>query len=113
MAAITITGSNTTTGDLTLSNHGNITVSRGSIVTWIIGPNSGVSAITAISNKNDPGSVDVFKPNPSKVPGNSKNWQGTIDPDLSPIPAHEDYSMQWTDEAGNSHPFDPRISVNR
>ena len=110
MPVIKITGSNTSTGTLTLDDAGNTTTTRGSIVTWQIMPNSGVSAITNIYNDDSPGSVDVFDPDPSQV-GGSTNWSGTINPNLS-VPAYENYSIDWTDELGGTHTYDPRISVN-
>ncbi|MFC4722190.1 hypothetical protein ACFO5O_07650 [Geojedonia litorea] len=110
MPAITITASNSSTGTLTLSDNGSTVANRGQIVTWIIGPNSGVSSITAINH--DTNSSDVFDPDPAPVGGNSRNWQGTINPNLA-VPAFEDYYIQWTDSSGNSHTYDPRISVNQ
>jgi len=109
MASITITASNSATGDLTLSDNGDTTANRGTTVTWVIGPNSGVSSITAISNKST--SVDVFSPDPSQV-GNSSNWQGTVNPNLA-VPSEEDYNIYWDDSSGTNHCYDPKIRVNQ
>ena len=109
MPSITITGSDASTGNLTLSDNGSTDANRGTVVTWIVGPNSGVSAITSITT--DAGSTDVFSPDPSAVGGASKNWQGTVNSAIS-VPVTEDYTIGWTDSSGGSHSFDPRINVN-
>lgn len=110
MPSITITGSDTSNGTLTLSDNGTTSANRGQIVTWIIGPNSGVQSIDAINN--DSNSTDVFNPDPAPVGGNSTNWQGTVNPNLA-IPAEEDYTITWTDPSGVQHSYDPKIQVNR
>lgn len=107
MPSIIITGSNPKTGRLILSDNGITITSRSQKVTWIIGPHSGVSAITAISAK--PDSINVFNPIPQPV-GNSTNWQGTVDPDLT-VPAEELYDIFWNDASNNNHQFDPKIRV--
>jgi hypothetical protein len=107
MPSITITASNTLTGDLVLSDHGITIASRAQKVTWIVGPHSGVSAIVAISAK--PGSANVFNPLPRQL-GNSANWQGTINPGLQ-LPAEELYDIFWTDNNHITHQFDPKIQV--
>ncbi|WP_299162421.1 hypothetical protein [uncultured Eudoraea sp.] len=116
MPSIRITGSDTTTGDLTLSPSGAVGANKSQIVTWIINPNSGVSSIKEIKNKTT--SVDVFNPDPAPVGGGSTNWQGTINPNLTipdPPPLTEDYNIVWYDEKNppEEHTFDPKISVNR
>lgn len=115
MPTIRITGSDPVTGNLTLSPSGPVVANRSQIVTWILAPNSGVSSIKSITNKTT--SVDVFNPDPGPVGGNSTNWQGTINPNLTipdPPPLNEDYNIVWYDEQDppHEHPFDPRISVN-
>lgn len=108
MAAIRITDSDSSNGNLTLSDNGNTDASRGEIITWIIGPHSGVKSITAITVKT--GSANVFDPDPAKL-GGSENWQGTVKKVLD-IPSYEDYNIYWDDSTGTNHCFDPRISVN-
>lgn len=108
MPTIQITASNASDGTLTLSDAGNTTTSKGSTVTWQVMPGSGVSAITNIYA--DSGSADVFNPDPAPV-GNSSNWSGRVNPNLT-TPAYEDYSIDWTDDNGGTHTYDPRISVN-
>lgn len=112
MPSITITGSDASTGTLTLSDHGTTDANRGQQVTWIIGPNSGVSSITSITH--DANSSEVFSPLPAKL-GNSNNWQGTVNQALQVPPTiTENYSIYWNDEntpPGN-HRYDPQIRVN-
>ncbi|MDH3711486.1 MAG: hypothetical protein OER04_16450 [Cyclobacteriaceae bacterium] len=114
MASITITGSDASTNALTLSDHGVTETTRSEVVTWIIGRNSGVSSIANIFH--DPNSTEVFNPLPGKMPGNSTNWQGTVNPNLSFPPGQnqvvESYTICWKDASGNSHCFDPQIRVN-
>jgi hypothetical protein len=111
MPSITITGSDASTGTLTLSDNGSTDANRGQIVTWVVNPNSGVSAITAINNYED--SIDVFNPDPAALGGNSKNWQGTVNPSLVVPPTKiETYYINWTDASGGTHTYDPMIRVN-
>ena len=107
MPSITITASNTSTGGLTLSDHGVTIAMRTQRVTWIIGPQSGVMAITGITVKDS--STNVYDPQPHQL-GNSSNWQGTISPSI-PVPAEELYNIIWTDSSGSEHQFDPKIQV--
>ena len=107
MPSIIITGSDPKTGKLILSDHGITITSRSQKVTWIIGPHSGVSAITAISPK--PDSINVFNPIPQPL-GISTNWQGTVDANLK-VPAEELYNIFWNDIHNNNHQFDPKIRV--
>lgn len=108
MAAINITGSDPNNGNLTLSDHGNSSVSRGEVVTWTIRPHSGVDSITAITVK--PNSTNVFGSGPAKL-GNSSNWQGKIKAELE-IPTEEEYNIDWKDSEGTTRTFDPKLSVN-
>ena len=57
MAAIRITGSDTSTGNLTLQDTNgnsatNFNAQRGHTITWEIQPNSGVGALTGFAQKN-------------------------------------------------------------
>lgn len=116
MASTTITGSDTATGNLTLSDHGNTDCKREEVVTWVILPQSGVSQITGITPK--PGNVNIFADGPGKLPGASKNWHGTVKGAASlPVPPPpgiviEEYNISWTDSAGKNHIFDPKLQVN-
>lgn len=106
---ITIQGINSD-GTLILSDNGNTVASRGDTVTWIIGNNSGVASISSI---HDTSLVDVFNPEPTKMPGNSTSWQGTIRSDLSPLPQSESYCIYYkklNDPTVYNH--DPVIQVN-
>ena len=110
MPQIRITGSNAATKQLTLSDNGFTTTSRGSIVTWVIAPNAGdIVSISKIHQYDN--SVDVFSPDPHQV-GQSKNWQGTINSAIA-VPAEEKYYINWIDSSGIMHQFDPRIRVNQ
>lgn len=105
--SITILGSDTATGELTLSDHGVTVAKRSQKVTWVIGPKSGVVSITGITVKE--GSTNVFDPEPHQL-GNSSNWQGTVSAAVQP-PAEELYNITWTDSEGTEHTFDPKIQV--
>jgi len=117
MAAIRITGSDPGTGDLTLQDSNgnsatNFNAQRGHVITWEIQPNSGVSAITGFAQENVNGNTNVFSSYPSQQ-GNSSNWQGTVDANLSSSNSYTDtYEINWQDAQGNSHTYDPRIQVN-
>jgi hypothetical protein len=112
---ITITAGNASTGVLTLSDQGTTNVDRGDQVTWVIGPGSGVAAITAIVEK--PNSADVFNPDPGPVAGTT-NWQGNVNPNVAPGTV-ESYTIQWTtagsgwlnEGGGQPKSYDPIIRV--
>ncbi len=106
---ITITYGDPVTGILTLSDRGNTNVDPGDTVTWNIANNSGVAAITAISD--DPNSTDVFNPNPAPV-GGSTNWRGTVNPSIAKG-SQESYTICWIATSGATPPcYDPKIIVN-
>ena len=107
MPVITITASDPSTGELTLSDHGNTVASRSQKVTWVVSPNSGVKAIIGITVKE--GSTNVFDPLPKQL-GNSANWRGTISPTIE-VPAEELYNIIWIDGDDNEHVYDPKIQV--
>jgi len=118
MAAIRITGSDTSSGNLTLQDSsGNpattFNAQRGHVITWEIQPNSGVSALTGFAQKqNVNGNTNVFSSYPAQQ-GNSSNWQGTVDPNLNSTSSFTDtYEIYWQDTNGNSHTYDPMIQVN-
>ena len=109
MAAIKITKSNTSSGDLTMSDHGNTTVDKGEIVTWIVGPKSGVEKIVNIQKYCTSG--DIFSVAPHAVGGKSKNWQGTVKSNGN-IPDEEIYFIEWIDAlTGDSHIYDPKLKM--
>jgi hypothetical protein len=94
---------------LILSDKGQTNVDPGDTVTWLLGPNSGVESITAITKKED--STNVFKPEPAPV-GGSKNWAGTVDP-FVPKGSEELYNILWkADGEDVINIFDPKIQVN-
>lgn len=95
-------------GGLILSDRGKTEVDPGDTVTWIIHPRSGVNEITGIINNSE---INIFSEGPSRVGGNSKNWRGTVDPNI-PRGSEEDYDIAYT-KAGSTtnRMFDPKISV--
>lgn len=117
MAAILITGSDTSIGDLTLKDKNgnsatNFNAERGHIITWEIQPKSGVSGLTGFAQKNVNGNQNVFSAFPAKV-GSSNNWQATVDPSLNSSNSYTDsYEIVWEDAQGNPYTYDPRIQVN-
>ena len=97
-------------GTLQLSDNGNTTANLGDTIQWIIDNNSGVATISSI---HDTSSVDVFNPDPARQQGNSQNWQGTINPGLSPLPQEESYCIYYTKPGSSIVYFqDPKIIVN-
>lgn len=104
---ITIEGINSDNA-LILSDRGRTIANPGDTVTWLIGNQSGVEAITSIDAK--AGSPNVFNPDPGPV-GGSTNWRGTIDPNISDD-QEEDYSIGYTKTSGGSFSFDPKIQVS-
>ena len=80
-------------GTLQLSDNGNTTANPGDIIQWIVDPQSGVDKISSI---HDTSAADVFYPDPTRQPGNSPNFQGTINPNLTPLPQTESYCIYYT-----------------
>jgi len=109
---IFISESDSSTGDLTMSDGGWTDCDHNNHVFWIIMPNSGVKSITAISPKSGNPNVFVEGPSPvgSALPSNSV-WKGKIDTEID-IPTTENYDIEWLDEDDNSHTYDPTIRVN-
>lgn len=104
---VTITGINND-GTLQLTDNGNVSANPSDTVTWLIGANSGVQSIDAIVDKSLP--TDVFNPDPTRQP-NSTSWQGTINPAINST-VSETYIINYTDNNGVPHRFDPVIQVN-
>ncbi|WP_461150420.1 hypothetical protein [Spirosoma pulveris] len=93
---------------LILSDNGITRVSRGDTVQWIIGPGSGVSAITGIQRTS---TTNVFSPDPAPI-GGSSMWRGQIDSGL-PIPSEEEYCIHYISAIDNiEHKSDPKIQVD-
>jgi hypothetical protein len=105
---ITILGIDPNSFALILSDHGITNVNPGDTVTWNIGANSGVASINSITETSG---VDVFDPDPAVEP-NSTSWQGTVNPTIA-RGSEESYTIYYTaDNGGETHRFDPKISVN-
>lgn len=95
-------------GSLILSDNGSTNVNPADTVTWQIGANSGVAAITGII---DSSSIDIFFPDPAPL-ANSSSWQGTVNP-LIARGSEENYTINYTRANGNeTGSFDPKIQVN-
>jgi hypothetical protein len=106
---ITILGINPSDNSLILSDNGNTNVNPSDTVSWHIGQNSGVAAITAITDNNN--STDVFNPDPAPI-ANSTNWQGTVSPTIAKGTV-ENYTILWVAASGSGmFRYDPKISVN-
>ena len=96
-------------GSLQLSDNGSTTANPGDTIQWNIGPNSGVASISSI---HDTSSTDVFSPDPSKQPGNSTSWQGTINSSINSV-TEEDYCISYTIPGSSQvYTHDPKIIVN-
>ncbi|WP_194974016.1 hypothetical protein [Aquiflexum lacus] len=94
-------------GGLILSDRGNTEVDPGDTVTWIIHPRSGVNEITGIINNSE---INIFSEGPSRV-GNSKNWRGTVNPNIG-RGSEEEYDIAYTKNGSTTNRmFDPKISV--
>lgn len=116
MAAIRITGSDTSTGNLTLqdidgNSASNFPAGRGQVITWEIQPGSGVSALTGFAQKNVNGNTNVFSSYPAQE-ANSGIWQGTVDANLPQGGYTDSYEISWEDAQENSYTYDPMIIVN-
>ena len=113
---ITILKGDPTTQQLTLDPPlGNLTVTAGDQINWVIGANAGVTAIIGIVEKPGP-NHDVFNPDPTQLP-NSTTWQGNINPAFT-SETEEAYSIQWANATPywlNHNPpvytYDPVIRV--
>lgn len=114
---ITITGSNIGQKTLTFEHGDVLNAYQGDQVTWVLGPNCGVAAITAITDK--PESPDLFSGGSEPAPQNPQKtvWEGTLDPN-APIDSVESYSITWTSVGGGWHGqnqggiiTDPKIQI--
>jgi hypothetical protein len=104
----TITIEGIQNGDLVLSDHGQSEVDWDDTVTWVARQGSGVKEITAITP--NPGSENVFDPDPAPVGGAPRTWRGTINP--AKRGKREVYTIEYTAENDSPAQFDPIIQVN-
>lgn len=128
---ILILGSNPDNGKLLLSDGDRSFTHRNGIVKWVNLPFSGVKEIKAIYpkiNGTPEGDTDIIPNECNEIfkegdPKQSENtlaqqfdaiWVGHVDP--AKISGHQRviycYSIDWTDENGIQHTFDPEIEVN-
>jgi hypothetical protein len=92
-------------GRLQLSDNDHTKAGHNDTVVWVIAPQSNVASIE-IEKKS--GSIEIFAIPPRPI-GNI--WQGVISPTAPPSPPEYQYSILWKDTSGNSHVYDPKISV--
>ncbi len=103
---IKITGSNSSTGSLKLSDHGHTVATPGDTILWQIGRHSGVDSITLIEEKKS--SYDIFSRDPEPQ---GRNWTGEIS-STAPGGAEYRYSIYWkASENGPVKKHDPIISI--
>jgi len=100
---ISVTGSNTSTGELDL-DFPNLEAFSGDTILWKIHPKSGVDTIEVIREKT--GSTDIW----STRPQNGNHWKGIIK-DGVPENYEYNYEIAWKKD-GQEYLFDPKISVN-
>jgi hypothetical protein len=101
---IHIKSGNPTNGSLDLSDTGHSYVARFTRITWVIDDNSNVGSIKDIGKKK--GSPSIFILAPTRK---GSNWTGKVVfvPQLD-----YQYYITWTEKGnGNSHTYDPKISV--
>lgn len=108
---INITGATPSTDELELKDDFNrpakiFKVKAGKTIQWLVNTNK-VKDIKNIYKKTK--SDDVFISGPNRI-GSSRNWQGTIDPGARG--KCEDYNIEWIDQSGHLHIYDPLIQVN-
>jgi hypothetical protein len=101
---ISIEGSDLSTGYLNLSDHGHTQADAGDTILWHIDHKSNVDSITSIEAKSVSNNFWSSLPH-----SQGNNWTGDIDPS-APANAEYNYSIRWT-EHGNSHIYDPKISI--
>ena len=123
-ATITITGSDSGTGNLVLKDSKGNPASvfdtiAGKCIKWKIGKESNVSSISLIAKKDT--SDNIFKKLPHKKLL-SKSWKGKTEhyeklkeklkgketPEGYFI---EDYFIEWKNKSDSTHKYDPRIQV--
>jgi len=107
---IKITGSDASTGTLTLEDVNgnpadNFQIAAGSKIQWLVKSNS-IKDVTNIYAK--PDNPNVFSDGPQRR-GKSQNWGGQIDDNAGG--QEESYNIDWVDESGNGHTYDPKIQV--
>ncbi|MEO7800418.1 MAG: hypothetical protein ABIR81_00380 [Ginsengibacter sp.] len=80
-------------------------IDAGKKVQWLIQTNA-IQDVTNIFKKST--SSNIFSEEPHRL-GNSTTWEGTIS--SSATGQEEDYNITWTDQAGATYLFDPKIQV--
>ncbi|MCW3109332.1 MAG: hypothetical protein JWQ09_3838 [Segetibacter sp.] len=103
---IKIIGSNTSTGNLELDDHGHTIANPGDTILWQIQNTSGVESIISIQEKS--ASANIWS-TPPHAQGNI--WTGEIS-SIAPAGAIYNYSIAWLAKgAGGAHIYDPIISI--
>lgn len=101
---IRIKGSDPSTGNLDLSDHGHTPARAGDTIIWQIAQDSGVDSIISIQEKSGSANIWSTLPHPR---GN--NWTGDIN-SAAPAYAVYIYSITWA-KGSNSYICDPIIAI--
>jgi hypothetical protein len=112
MKTITITGGNTSTGVLILSDRGHTKAIKGERIRWKV-KNSADPVVSIEGVPLKANTTDIFSGDYGESPRkeDSKNWRADIARDVHTGDVCE-YSIIWKDTNGVSHTFDPKISIN-
>jgi hypothetical protein len=94
--------------DDTRTRNGVTTASKGDTIQWIFDSNSGVKSINEIHLE---GNDSIFIAPPSKLPGGSPIWSGTIRTDAN-TPKEQDYCIYYINQSDQLIKSDPKIQVN-
>lgn len=115
---IYITAADSSTGNLTLSDDGETSIlDHGAdidSVFWIV--NDNIPNIEAITGVNFESGTQIFRAGPNEMTpldGQKSVWGAAFVVGGSvPVGSVEEYNISWTDTDGNSHIYDPKITVN-
>ena len=83
-------------------------VKAGTKIKWQIKTDK-VSSIENIYKKTTPPSDNIFSSEPKKI-WLSRTWKATVDT-AAKYKQFIEYNIEWKDENGNLHTYDPRIQV--
>lgn len=110
MANITITRSNSSTGVLTLDDHGHTYAKKKETIIWMLGKDCGVGSIVEIAMKPSPPSTNIFSTPPHSL-GSSTNWSAVVS-NSAPDYSEYHYYIKWIPKSGGDpKTYDPKISI--
>ncbi len=113
MANITITRSNSSTGELTLDDHGHTHAKKKETIVWKLGKDCGVASIVEIAMKPSPPyppSTNIFSTAPHRL-GSSTNWSAVVS-NSAPDYSEYHYYIKWIPKSGGDpKTYDPKISI--